>query len=98
MVAIIQNILQRLCNLEAGGGRTFVDSTSNGLSGAQDNSNRNYTVSKGRYTPGSLLVFYGNFTMSAGHGIIETDPTTGVFTLLDTPQTDDVIIVQYAAI
>lgn len=76
--------------------RTYVNSTSNGLTGTQNGINQAFTVSQGNYLPGSLLVFVSGFPISTGQGLTETTPSSGIFTLDVAPQSYDIIIVQYS--
>lgn len=76
--------------------RSYVDSTSNGLTGLQNSTNTTFTVSEGSYLPGSLIVFIGGYPMSAGQGITETTPGSGIFDFDLAPESTDIIIAQYS--
>ena len=76
--------------------RSYVDSTSNGLTGVQNGTNTTFTVSESSYLSGSLIIFIGGFPMSAGQGITETTPGSGVFDFDVAPESTDIIIAQYS--
>ena len=80
----------------AAGSRGYVDSTGNGLVGTQNGSNTAFTTSQSSYVAGSLLVFVSGFPMSAGNGITETTPGSGIFTFDTAPESYDIIIAQYS--
>tara|TARA_R110000822_G_scaffold36734_15_gene103259 strand:- start:5267 stop:6541 length:1275 start_codon:yes stop_codon:yes gene_type:complete len=75
--------------------RQYVDSTSNGLTGTQNGANTAFTVSQSSYVSGGLLVFVSGYPLSAGQGLTETTPASGIFTLDTAPEAYDIIIVQY---
>jgi len=75
--------------------RQYVDSTSNGLTGTQNGANTAFTVSQSSYVSGGLLVFVSGYPLSAGQGLTETTPASGIFTLDTAPESYDIIIVQY---
>lgn len=66
------------------------------VSGVINGNNKVFTVSKGKYQPGTLQVFREGQQYWDGHGILETDPENGVFTFESyAPQPDDAINVRY---
>ena len=99
----VQNVLTdhetRINNIEGSSvvnTRTYVNSTSNGLTGTQNGINTTFTVSQNSYISGSLLAFVSGVPLSVGHGLSELDSSSGTFTITDAPQSYDIIIINYS--
>ena len=75
--------------------RGYVDSTSNGVTGVQNGTNKIFSVSEGSYISGSVTVFLSGQPLVKGNGLTETTPNTGVVTLDVAPQSYEIVIIQY---
>ncbi|AGO47587.1 structural protein [Cellulophaga phage phi4:1] len=73
----------------------YRDSTDSGLVGNVDGTNTSFTVSNGSYNPATLNVFVEGQLFTAGHGITETSPGTGVFTFENAPRVGTNLYVTY---
>jgi hypothetical protein len=65
------------------------------VSGLVNSSNTVYTVAYGSYIAGSLQVFVNGLAQTRTTHFVETNPTTGTFTMTSAPVTGDIIQVNY---
>lgn len=67
---------------------TYMDKSGGALVGVVNGTNTVFTVSQGEYRAGSLIVYREGQALTAGIGLTETTPATGVFTLTSAPDNE----------
>ncbi|AGO47586.1 structural protein [Cellulophaga phage phi17:2_18] len=97
-ISKVINLQDTLDNFTGGGdvyNNIFRDSSDSGLTGTIDGTNTSFTVSNGSYNPGTLNVFVEGQLFVASHGIIETNPSTGIFAFENAPETGTSLYITY---
>ncbi len=74
---------------------TYTDLGGGGLVGLINGSNDTFIVSQGEYAPGTLVVYVEGIAHTAGAGLSETTPGSGIFTMTTAPETGTQTVANY---